>query len=398
MVVQVIDRLQAGFRRATVNQLYTTSEDFSRANSDDKVKRILVIGGSGVGKSTLLNILAGFRLVLLADNSAIWKNKQGDEIAEDKLLFYATTACLGVTQKAALAHLNWMGNSERHFIAVDTVGVNDAATHDISDAKMQDLAKERAYDLHDKLTNLGHIDALLVLNSDSLSGKFGNGVIEVLKMLDSKFPTAAFWNNVMVAITQCNTFDRSWKARTQTVCENTQKTIKQMFPRSKDVQVPVIHLGGQVTEDDADAQDGRFEELWKFIQSRERLDTSSLLEFDDSFAKFRRATDERNKAEALAKAARIYPRVVSQLVIVLLLLFARAWFVPEIVMWFTLNSEWLGLTSTWLDEIIFFVTCIYYIGPQDVENSLHLFYEDWLQAHIEPLLEKVSGGGKQKAA
>lgn len=398
-MASVQQKLREGFIRAEPDRLYTTTEDFRRADSDYNIKRIVVIGGSGVGKSTLLNIVGGRRLVI-SDDGVVWKNKQGDEITEDQLIFYATDDCpgKGVTEKAALAHLNWMGDSERRFIAVDTVGVADPELHDISDARAQEKAEERACDLHDKLTNLGHIDALLVLHGDAISGKCNNGVMEVLQMLDSKFPTSDFWNNVIVAFTKCNACDKTWRLKTKRIGQNTEEIIRQMFPRSQGVQVPIIHLGG-LTEDDADVEDGGFEKLWDFIKSRNRLDTSNLLPFDDSFRKYKKAIDERNKAEALAKANRIYGRVVSMLVLALLFLVARAWFVPEILMWFTLNSEWMGLTATLWDEILFFVACVYYIGPQDVWNSLQLFYEYWLQAHvevhIEPLLARVFGNERK---
>jgi hypothetical protein len=308
--------------RKRPDRLYTTSEDFARA--DPRAKRVLVVGGSGVGKSTLLNILGGgYRLVATEDNRCVWQMQDGDafkEIGEDQLLFYATDDAVGVTQNAVLAHLSWFGDDNKPFIAIDTVGVADPELHDISKPDAQDVARERAVDLHDKLTSLGHVDVLLVLHGDAVSGRINSGVMEVLQMLDAKFPTADFWNNVVLAFTRCNECDRTWKLKAEKIHKKTVEILEQKFPRSRGITVPIVNLGG-LLEDGKDAHGKEFEKLWNFIQSREKLDTSKLLQFDDAYAKYKKRNDEAKEAEARLKAQKNYTGVVGLLFIFCVVLF-----------------------------------------------------------------------------
>eukprot|EP00928_Gymnodinium_smaydae_P090118 TRINITY_DN73967_c0_g1_i1.p1 TRINITY_DN73967_c0_g1~~TRINITY_DN73967_c0_g1_i1.p1 ORF type:complete len:441 (+),score=99.65 TRINITY_DN73967_c0_g1_i1:37-1359(+) len=415
-------RLQRGLsgeiKRCEREQLYTTLEDFRRA--DPSLRRIVVLGCTGAGKSTLMNVLGGWKLQQgPPDYDFRWEAKNGRAP-----LFSADIGAESVTQKVQFANLEWFGDEHRPFTAVDTPGHDDSEATDLENPDTLAKLEELAADLHNKLRALGHVHLILVLHNDVTSGRLNPATYTILKMVDEKFARADqnVWENVVIAFTKCNAHDVSWRSQLARKKSEQQKAIQQRIPRCR-IDVPVLALGGgevvaERSASSADAEerdrDGRgrsrsrsprrplklrrgrtlqdlansatddFELLWRFLQEAAPLDTTRLQVFDGPDRKWQRAIAARDEAEARAKAALIYLGVVMRFASMLAFLFWRSCMVPE---W--MSTFFLLNYPGPLDEIIFCIVFVYVVGPTDVWYSVQHFYRIWIKPKVDDIMKDV---------
>ena len=131
--------------RADKEVLYATIEDFARV--DPNARRVVVIGCTGSGKSTMLNTMAGWKFVQRApDYKYTWE--RGD--ADGTPLFEARASSDSVTKKTTYANLEWFGDASRPFVAVDTPGHDDPAGSEIDSPEAREVLGELAADLDNK--------------------------------------------------------------------------------------------------------------------------------------------------------------------------------------------------------------------------------------------------------
>ena len=146
--------------RLQQDTVFSTLEDFERVDPD--AKRVVVIGVTGAGKSTVLNCMGGWNFVQKPpDYEFEWQEKDGVDA-----LFEARADCDSCTKKTSFANLAFMGDSERAVVAVDTPGHDDPAGAEIENKEAREKLGEMAADLHNKMKALGHIHAILVLHND----------------------------------------------------------------------------------------------------------------------------------------------------------------------------------------------------------------------------------------
>ena len=229
--------------RADKEVLYATIEDFARV--DPNARRVVVIGCTGSGKSTMLNTMAGWKFVQRApDYKYTWE--RGD--ADGTPLFEARASSDSVTKKTTYANLEWFGDASRPFVAVDTPGHDDPAGSEIDSPEAREVLGELAADLHNKLKALRHVHAIVVLHNDILSNRLNPATCAarailgaqfsarnysarnysaqsltpnphlhrytILKMVSEKFAKAetSVWKNVVVAYSKCNAHETSWRS------------------------------------------------------------------------------------------------------------------------------------------------------------------------------------------
>ena len=190
-------KLRKTGRRSKLNELYLTLEDFERA--DPEKKRLVFIGCTGAGKSTIGNIASGWRLVgRQADDGEYafdWKHP-----TDMRPLFEARADGESVTSKTAFANVHWLGDEvglilhplpactpphthppahpptrppaptdpaqARPIIVVDTPGHDDTAGTNLESKEARDKLGELAADLHTKLKALGSVHAIVILHND----------------------------------------------------------------------------------------------------------------------------------------------------------------------------------------------------------------------------------------
>lgn len=385
--------------RMEFTKLFSTLEDFRRAHPD--FRRVVVIGCTGSGKSTMLNVIGGWRLVQRPpDYTFEWEA----DAAGTRPIFKAAAGSHSVTNRTEFANLCWFGMPDRPFIAVDTPGHDDSRAADITQQECRVALRELAADLHNKLKALGHVHAILVIHNDVHANRLNPATYDILQMLDHKFAKAnrSVWSHVVVAYSKCNAQDTAWRSDLATKKRQLQAAIRERIPNCQ-VDVPILALGGGELQ--SERWSGRrprsrsrsphrqeagyraapddFERLWKIIESAEPLDTSALQPFEGIDSQWQRLVDAKDAAEARAKAAAIYAGVILRLFILCAVLFWRACLIPA----------WMGrLLLNFpgpFDEVLYVALLAYWIGWDDVWYSCEHVWDTWLRPFVKPLMRSV---------
>lgn len=373
-------------RRNTFDHLYSTLEDFAR--TDPGRRRLVVIGCTGAGKSTLLNVLSGWRFVQTKENDFEyqWQHMPAPEGSDEPPLpplFESVASSESVTKITSFANVHMCGDPERELIVVDTPGHDDSAGCNLEDQEGRDTLAKLAADLHNKLKALGHVHAILVLHNDVVSNRLNPATYQILKMVDEKFSKAgtSVWRHVVVGYSKCNAHETTWRAGLEAKRKALREAIKAKVPNC-DVDLPILVLGGGEIEPAPPSQDesSGVEQLWQFVASRKKLDTSRLMPFEGVDVKIQKLIEERDQAAAQAKAAIIYIAVVLKLVCVLALLFWRHMMLPAWLSMLLLNLPGL------YDELAIVAGVVYWIGPQDVLFSAKHFNRQWVQPLVRTYL------------
>eukprot|EP00928_Gymnodinium_smaydae_P016894 TRINITY_DN16409_c0_g1_i1.p2 TRINITY_DN16409_c0_g1~~TRINITY_DN16409_c0_g1_i1.p2 ORF type:complete len:470 (-),score=110.40 TRINITY_DN16409_c0_g1_i1:149-1510(-) len=411
--------LSTELKRCERQKLYATLEDFRRA--DPSLRRIVVLGCTGAGKSSLMNVMGGWHLEQgPPDYEFAWRPKGGRPP-----LFNADIGAESVTQKVQLAHLEWLGDDRRPFTAVDTPGHDDSAAAELDSPEARAKLSELAADLHNKLRALGHIHLILVLHNDVTSGRLNPATYTILKLIDEKFAQAEqnVWENVVIAFSKCNAHDVSWRSQLARKKEEQQQALRSRI-RGCNIDVPVLALGGgevlaerkepenneereggaasspsararsrsprrgdarqkrrgRSLQDVATSAADDFEVLWRCLQEASPLDTTRLQVFEGPDRKWERVLAARDEAEAQAKAAMIYLGVVLRLALLVAFFFGRSYLVPAWMSSFVL----MNLPGP-LDELVYFALFVYWVGPTDVMYSLRHFYAVWIKPKVTQL-------------
>lgn len=350
-------------RRSQKDHLYSTLEDFTRAEFGKK--RLVIIGCIGSGKSTLLNVLAGWRFVQSkeTDYEFKWQTK-GEGEGSRNAIFEAAMSSDSVTKKTSFANIDFRGDADRELIVVDTPGHDDPKGCEIDSKEARDALGALAADLHNKLKALDHVHAILVLHNDVISNRLNPATYQILKMVDEKFAQAegSVWEHVVVGYSKCNGHETSWRSGLETKKAVLQKALREKVPNCK-VDVPVLALGGGEIEPPPpshDEADG-LEMLWHFIAAAKPLDTSKLLPFEGQDVKWQKLIDQKDEAEAKAKAAIIYVAILVKLAALVTVLFWRHAVLPA-----------------WLSLLLFNLPGLY------DELALVLGFVYWVRSELSP--------------
>jgi len=380
--------------RLQQDTVFSTLEDFERVDPD--AKRVVVIGVTGAGKSTILNCMGGWGFVQKPpDYEFEWQEKDGVDA-----LFEARADCDSCTKKTSFANLGFLGDSERAVVAVDTPGHDDPAGAEIETKEAREKLGEMAADLHNKMKALGHIHAILVLHNDVHSNRLNPATYTVLKMIGEKFAKSevSCWKHVVVGYSKCNAHETSWRSGLAKKKKDLQAEIRNKVEMC-DHDVPVIALGGGSIDPappvatEVDSSDG-FEALWRFVEAAEPLDTSTLQPFEGADVKWQKIIDAKDEAELRAKAAMIWVAVMFKLTLLLVAMFWRSYLLPSFLGFMLLNLPGI------YDEAIILILFAKWLGPKEVMYSAQHFFIQYVDPYTKPytdeLLQRV-GKGKPKA-
>jgi len=384
----------AGLRNEP-DKLYLTLEDFQRAESERK--RVVLIGCTGAGKSTIGNIAAGWRLVGKMDADGDFEfSWMHDKDAPP--LFEARASGESVTNKTSFANINWLGDESRPVILCDTPGHDDTAAAEIDTPEAREKLGALAADLHDKLKAFGTVHAIVVIHNDVMSNRLNPATQTVLKMVGEKFAKAetSVWKNVVIAYSKCNEHETSWRAGIAKKKAALAERIKEAIPQC-DVTLPVVSLGGGELDPPAPSAPSAtkgYEELWDFLQAAPPLDTSKLQPFEGSDVKWQKMIDEKNEAEARALAAMTHMRVIGVLLVLAGFLFWRALILPNFPMGTMCSMCLLNIPGTALDELAVLLFVVHRLGPAHTWYSLSHFSQTLVLPVVREPLGKALGGAE----
>uniref|UniRef100_A0A7S3FDX9 G domain-containing protein n=1 Tax=Haptolina ericina TaxID=156174 RepID=A0A7S3FDX9_9EUKA len=384
-------KLRKTGRRSKLNELYLTLEDFERA--DPEKKRVVFIGCTGAGKSTIGNIASGWRLVgRQADDGEYafdWKHP-----TDMRPLFEARADGESVTSKTAFANVHWLGDEARPIIVVDTPGHDDTAGTNLESKEARDKLGELAADLHTKLKALGSVHAIVILHNDVVSNRLNPATQTVLKMVGDKFAKAdsSVWANVVVAYSKCNEHESTWRSGLAQKKASLQSLVRELSGTS--IEVPVVTLGGAEPEGGAANATRGYEELWSFIEKARPLDTSKLQPFEGSDIKWQKLVDAKNDAEARAAAAVAHMLVVFKIVALSCFLFWRGMMLPTFA-----GVLFLNVPATAFDELAILLFVVYRMGPTHVIYSVNHFCQQLIFPYVRgPMLKYCTAAETQLRA
>jgi hypothetical protein len=347
-----------GFKfRNELRKQYVSNEDFSRMVPG--LKRMMVIGTTGAGKSTLGNKLAGFRYEWVeAENKHEWTCDRQD------LLFLCKAGAKSVTLDTSYANMNYLGDAARKFIYIDTPGHNDTGD--------DGLLAQQATDMHVKLKNMDCINAILVLVSEP-SGRFAPATQELLAKLETMFSQANrdVWRHVIIGFSRCDPADRGWRTDLQVKIEELQAEVRRRFPNCQ-VNIPVIPLSGADEPGQDISQEHNFERLWDFLQKSPDLLTANLQEFEGLNMKLRRVVKERDALQRLNDMRKNFLPVACNVILGLMCLYMR--------------PDFLNLSGM-IDELFITACGVYSMGPVKMYDFLVVSWGD----HLLPWLDCMCG-------
>lgn len=337
---------------------FTTNEDFSRQCPE--LQRLVVIGCTGAGKSTLCNKLAGFRYEWDEELSQfVWTSGQ------EKLLFACSQGANSVTDHTTYANLPYLGRMDRPFVCIDTPGHNDTGT--------DDTLLRQATDLHTKLRRMGHVNAILVLHNDVWSGRFSPTTQELMAKVQEMFKASGrnVWEHVIIGFSRCDEADRGWRGSIEEKSRDLQAALRTRFDDCN-VDVPVVPLSGADEPGAGPSQAASFERLWEFLEGRPKLPTVELREFEGMSLQLKRAVKERDNAQRLASARKTFLEAGIHVFLGSLALNYR----PSLI----------NATGPW-DELLLAGGFIYVMGPVKMYDFFRVAWDD----HLLPRFDSALG-------
>ena len=364
--------------------VYRTIEDFHRCPAD--VPKLVVIGCTGAGKSTMLNVMAGKRYFQDTDYRWHWSEPP---------IFEATHGCNAVTKATSFANVEWFGDPSKPLVVVDTPGHDDTEGKSLESQESRDALRSQAADLHNKLKAIGTISTILVLHNQVASNRLNPATYLILKMIDEKFGPSV-WKNVVVAYSQCNHHtEASWKADIESKKSELQREIKAQIPGC-DVEVPVLALGGGLKRGDYITrleEESEFGLLWGEIDAAVPIATRHLRPFEGAhWQQYEKVVEQHDEAVFRAEAAGVYITVLLKLSMVLGFLFYRSALLPD---W--LSVLLLNVPYTSIDEVLILMLFVGVVGPHKCKYSLVFFFEQWVQPRVEEFVSRFSKDSKEKS-
>merc|ERR1711934_160416 len=256
--------------------------DMSNIPTEDLVdngrKKILVIGKTGTGKSSLCNVLCG------ADHGAD--------------VFPVSAEAMSCTQRTFFCEANFNKNKEEPISLIDTIGFDDPDTDD--DAKI-------IAELVLKLKNGCDFVNLFVIAVNGQNPRLDGSLLGMIKIFEGMFGQD-FWKQVVVLFTRMPMDEKAKKKREknskQSDDELAQKYMAEVAKRFKNgKQIDYVFLDSCFDKEDPEEKrcfDQAMDKLLNALNAANDLPTSKVQEVATEKAALRREIAEK---ESAAKAA-----------------------------------------------------------------------------------------------
>ena len=341
------------------NQIFITNEDFTR--TDPTLKRLLVLGCSGSGKSSLLNKLSGLKLEWNSDKSTfIWNSIP---------IFESKSDVNSVTKYTTYANINFP-DERTGLLVVDTPGHDHHDLPNMDSQTIRDKLSEDAADLYNKLKNMGHLNTILVLHNDIYSNRLNPATFTLLQKIDEMFVSSDInvWEHVVIAYSKCDGDTIGWKSNLVDKKTQLQQEIKNKFPKCQN-DIPIYTLSSVELGKESDD----YKNLANFINSKNNLSTHKLVKFKGLDVRLQDMIERRDYIQRMANA-RLYFNVIKfQFTLLIICILFRNIFLPI----FNLEGVY--------DEVIILTVFIYIIGPFKFIDWLNIIWTDYLQKYLNKL-------------
>lgn len=265
-------------------ELYASLNDIvplvneEKKSKKEELKRLVVLGRTGTGKSFLLNIMSGYTCFL---HRRVRKWMFND--AEVDGPCFEEGKGKSITREVVCARVGWRGHPTEKLIVVDVPGTDDTfLALEEGSAERARFQSGRATDFCVKAKALERVHAFVVLvEGQNLRCK---DAAEILKTLKKSFAGTVdddeIWQHVIIGISRCNPGERLWDETTGEETTQVRTFINQALKRRKNAALKVVKLGGLDTpaarEEGLDAA-GELDKVWKFVEHAPGVSTTGLI-------------------------------------------------------------------------------------------------------------------------
>jgi GTPase SAR1 family protein len=374
VIEQAVKRASQLLINREVNRLYTTNEDFSRA--DPSSKRLIVVGCTGAGKSTLLNKMGGWKFKWVPNSDDPDEDADGSMQYEEQNglppIFEAGHSTNSVTQFTTYANLCWRGDEQKIFIAIDTPGHDDPAASKLDEKECRDKVSEQAADLLAKTKAMNYVNAILVIHNDVYSNRVNPMTYELLQKVDEMFKDVEgnVWDHVIIGYSKCDADSRGWRNALEKKKADLNAEIKSKFPRCKN-ELPILALSGAEMGKAGGKSDAEFDKLWEFIDSKDPIDTAQLTKFEGLSERVEKIVQDKDMFQRLAAARKDFTELLFKFMMAAILLFLRSTLLP-----------FLDRAGLW-DELILLGLFAWVVGPTRFFDFLCVAWDDYLLPYLE---------------
>merc|ERR1711892_70374 len=250
---------------------------------DDGRKKLLIIGKTGTGKSSLCNVITGHE--------------------NDSDIFPVSAKAVSCTQSTQLAFVNFNDNKERPISLIDTIGFDDP--NNDTDA---DIIGELVQQLKH---NCDHVN-LFMIAVNGTNPRLDGALMGMIRIFEGMFGKA-FWKQAVIVFTKIRMDARSIKLRKKNakqsdeeLAEEYLKMVQTKFENAVGLQYLFMDACYD-TEEDADpaekkAFDNAMEILWKSLNKSDGLPTSKIQKVETENKKLRKAIAEKeNERQQILK-------------------------------------------------------------------------------------------------
>ena len=242
-------------------------------------KKLLIIGKTGTGKSSLCNVITGN--------------------AYDAPIFQVSSSASTCTQRTQFAEANFNNNKERPISIIDTIGFDDPDKDD--DAQI-------IAELVDKLNNACDYINLFVIAVNGQNPRLDGSLIAIIKIFEGMF-TEQFWKQVVIVFTRMPMDKKSVQKREkindltdEKLAQNYLKEIEKRF--HKGINLKYLYLDACYDAEDGEERNALksgLEQLYQELNSSPNLATLHVRQVETTSAALKRQIaqkeEDRRRAE-----------------------------------------------------------------------------------------------------
>lgn len=256
-------------------KVYSKLSDFAKITSGDKLKKLLMIGLEGTGKSSLLNLLANVDQLDPSDKIGRFRVGESKSAVTTETQFMLAH-CLGKKKKKQAMFIDSPG-------VLGAADMSPAANFESDSDSDEEDQNDKFGRLIAKLTPLREVHLVVVLLPLERGGRLNADVINLVKGLEFMFKRGAgdLFENLVFAFSKCDEQTPSAYEHIKDNRKDEFKTLKQELEKhgvqmEKTAKHPLLFLTGKRVQEEKQGQKKELVKLVKMLKKAKGISTANL--------------------------------------------------------------------------------------------------------------------------